>query len=191
MENRNLLVLDLDETLIFATEEPLARAADFTAFQYHIYRRPYLDQFLAVCAQHYELGVWSSATDGYVEQIAKNIIPNSIALHFVWGRSKATLRRVITDERGFLDPHDHLSYRKPLVKLKRFGWPLARILIVDDTPNKSRQNYGNAIYPRPWEGTEDDNELLLLSRYLPTLADCVNVRSVEKRSWRSKAEMLA
>ena len=187
---RNLLLLDLDETLIHARETPLERPADFLAFQYHIYRRPHLEHFLETCADHYELAVWSSASDQYVEAVVREIVPPSIRLKFVWGRSRASLKRVITDQDGFFDPQDHLSYRKPLAKLKRLGWPLERILIVDDTPSKSRQNYGNAIYPKAWEGEPDDEELKLLSHYLPKLADCANVRSVEKRNWRSEARRM-
>ncbi|MEZ4339254.1 MAG: NIF family HAD-type phosphatase [Sandaracinaceae bacterium] len=42
-----LLVLDLDETLVFATERPLSdREAHFRRFGYHVYRRPGLDAFL-------------------------------------------------------------------------------------------------------------------------------------------------
>lgn len=185
-QGKALLVLDLDETLIYGCEEPLDREADFMACHFHIYRRPHLDTFLSICAQHFELAVWSSASDGYVDAVVREIFPATIPLHFVWGRSKATLKRVMTDQDGFWDPQDHLSYRKPLAKLKKLGWPLERILILDDTPSKSRQNYGNAIYPKAWEGEGDDEDLLLLSYYLPTLAGKPNVRTLEKRNWRSE-----
>ncbi|MDQ4120460.1 MAG: hypothetical protein M3209_03335 [Acidobacteriota bacterium] len=39
---KKLLVLDLDETLIYATEEELERKADFRAGQYLVYKRPFL-----------------------------------------------------------------------------------------------------------------------------------------------------
>ena len=83
-----------------------------------------------------------------------------------------------------LDPWDHLHYLKPLTKVRKAGWPLQRVLIVDDTPEKCLRNYGNAIYPRPFEGAEDDSELSLLGRYLATLKDETNVRTIEKRRWR-------
>ncbi len=41
-----LLILDLDETLIHATENELNFSADFRFDRYFIYKRPYLDQFL-------------------------------------------------------------------------------------------------------------------------------------------------
>jgi len=187
---RKLLVVDLDETLVFVSEHPIGRAADFRAFQYHVYRRPHLDAFLRKVAEHFALAVWSSASDRYVDHVVANIWPEDIPLEFVWGRSRATLRRVITDEHFSGDPSNHLNYRKPLAKLKRIGWQLEHVIIVDDTPSKSAQNYGNAVYPREWDGREEDEELLLLARYLPTLATVPNVRRVEKRNWRAKAQEL-
>ncbi|WP_034160609.1 NIF family HAD-type phosphatase [Sphingomonas sp. ERG5] len=179
-----LLILDLDETLIYATEKPLDRPADFSVYGYHVYRRPHLDAFLAECARHFDLAVWSSASDDYVRAVVDRIFPDPAALHFVWGRSKATLRRVSPYDDGYmLDPWDHLHYVKPLAKVKK-RWPLQRVLILDDTPQKCVRNYGNAIYPRVFEGAEDDTELSLLARYLPTLKDEANVRTIEKRRWR-------
>jgi RNA polymerase II subunit A small phosphatase-like protein len=76
---------------------------------------------------------------------------------------------------------------KPLTKVRRAGWKLERVLIVDDTPEKCIRNYGNAVYPRPWTGAEDDIELQLLTSYLATIKDEPNVRRIEKRRWREKA----
>jgi hypothetical protein len=49
--DRNLLVLDLDETLIYACDDPrrLAKLGepDFCAAGYPVFKRPHLDYFLA------------------------------------------------------------------------------------------------------------------------------------------------
>ena len=184
--DRILLVLDLDETLIHASDTSLDRPADFTVFGYHVYRRPHLDAFLAAVGESYDLAVWSSASDDYVELIVREIF-GADPLHFVWGRSRATLPRIITSDDYLYWPTDHRHYVKPLAKAKKLGWPLERILIVDDTPEKCVRNYGNAIYAHPFEGDLADDELPLLAAYLETLKDCPNVRKVEKRRWRSAA----
>jgi RNA polymerase II subunit A small phosphatase-like protein len=184
-DRRILLILDLDETLICATEVPLDRPSDFVVFDYHVYCRPWLAEFLATCALHFDLAVWSSASDAYVEAVVQQIFPDRAALQFVWGRSRATLRRAAADEHGFLlDPWDHEHYLKPLAKVKRAGWRLERVLIVDDTPAKCIRNYGNAVYARPYEGAQDDIELKLLAKYLAGLKSVANVRTIEKRRWR-------
>jgi carboxy-terminal domain RNA polymerase II polypeptide A small phosphatase len=184
--DRILLILDLDETLIYATETPLDRPADFEVYDYHVYRRPFLDEFLAECANHFDIAVWSSASDLYVQAVVKRIFPDPSKLRFVWARSRATLRRSISvgEDPMFYDPWDHRHYLKPLAKVRRAGWSLDRVLIVDDTPEKCVRNYGNAIYPRPYGGSLEDGELKLLGAYLATLKDEANVRRIEKRRWR-------
>lgn len=186
---RHLLVLDLDETLIHASELPLHRAADYIVYGYHVYRRPHLDAFLASCFEHYAVGIWSSASDEYVEAVAKLIVSEPDKLEFVWGHSKASFSRVRRDDgNSFFDPWNHRHYLKPLAKLKRFGWSLDQMLIVDDTPEKCARNYGNAIYPREYDGRDDDDELRLLARYLETLKDAPSLRRLEKRYWRAQIQ---
>ena len=187
MSERLLLILDLDETLVHARTSALERPADFRLFGYHIYRRPYLSEFLQKCSELFELAVWSSASDDYVREVVQQIFPEPEILRFVWGRSRATLRRNFNPDyaHASYDP-DHLYYLKQLKKVKKLGWDLEKMLIVDDSPEKCRKNYGNAIYPLPFEGDENDNELELLIAYLRTLADLQNVRAVEKRRWRQE-----
>ncbi|MFP2907054.1 NIF family HAD-type phosphatase [Pyxidicoccus sp. 3LFB2] len=183
-----LLILDLDETLLHAREAPLERAADFHLFGYSVYLRPHLERFLTECAARFRLAVWSSASDDYVAEVVRRSFPPALRPEFVWGRSRCTFsvdsRRVQED--GYLDPASHYNYAKKLHKLKRKGYRLERVLVVDDTPAKCADNYGNAIYVREFEGSEHDDELLLLGRYLATLADAANVRTLEKRHWRTQ-----
>ena len=184
-----LLILDVDETLVFATEQRLAREANFKVFDYFVYKRPGLDEFLAEVDQGFYLAVWSSADDEYVEEIVKNIIPEGIELAFVWGRSRCTYTRdTQIDEYGYYNDniYSHYRYIKPLKKVKKQGFTLEKTLIVDDTPFKSKNNYGNAIYPKEYRGEAEDNELKLLSKYLKTLINVENVRIIEKRGWKSQ-----
>lgn len=184
--NKTLLILDLDETLIHATAQELGRKSDFIIFDYHVYKRPFLDEFLHQVSQEFLIAVWSSASDDYVEEVVKNIFPSDMKLEFVWGRSRATFRRRLrTDNLGYFadNPDSHYHYTKPLKKLKKKGYNLDRILIVDDTPHKCMHNYGNAIYPAEYLGAENDEELKHLSIYLSSLKDIENVRNIEKRGW--------
>ena len=75
---------------------------------------------------------------------------------------------------------------KPLKKVKRKGFDLDRILIIDDSPHKSKLNYGNAIYPKPYKGESADTELVKLIDYLESIKDEPNFRTIEKRYWRRK-----
>ena len=70
--------------------------------------------------------------------------------------------------------------------MRRLGYDAKRVLIVDDTPEKVRNCYGNAIYPNPFLGSPDDKELIILAGYLHSLHDAENVRSIEKRQWQHR-----
>jgi RNA polymerase II subunit A small phosphatase-like protein len=187
-----LLILDLDETLIHATDKALGRVPDFQVYYYDIYKRPYLDEFLKTVSQHFKLAVWSSADDEYVGKIVKEIFPDDINLEFVWGRSRCT-RQTLYDEYGF--PYYSTSgfldfeYTKQLKKLKKKGFDLKKVLIVDDTPKKVANSYGNAIYIKEYNGEEGDIELKFLAQYLLTLKTEENVRTIEKRYWRQQYQI--
>jgi len=184
-----LLILDLDETLIHASATTVRKEADFQVFHYFVYKRPGLAEFLTTCAQHFRLAIWSSASDDYVRAIVEQILPTGVALEFVWGRSRCTpFTTAQLDEYGYynLDGASSYEYAKRLKKVRRRGFLLSQTLIVDDTPAKVRQNYGNAIYIKPYLGSTEDEELSHLHTYLMALKDAENVRTIEKRHWRQK-----
>jgi RNA polymerase II subunit A small phosphatase-like protein len=171
-----LLILDLDETLIFATEQNLGKASDFQFDRYSVFKRPHLDRFLIEISRHFKVGIWSSADDAYVDEIVKNIKPESIELELIWGNSRCTVKRDFN--------LDSYYFEKRLDKLKKKGFALEQIIIVDDSPEKSRNNYGNAVYIKEFSGDPADEELIHLHDYLLTLKNVENVRAVEKRGWR-------
>jgi len=182
----------LDETLIHASKNLISENYDFKVFHYYVYKRPFLDDFIQICAEHFQLAVWSSASDDYVAEIVKNIIPDSIPLAFAWGRSRCTpIISPQIDEYGYynMDISSHYEYAKKLTKLRRKGFDLKRTLIVDDTPTKVANNYGNAIYAKEFRGEKDDTELEILLKYLLSLKDAHNVRTIEKRHWRGEVNI--
>jgi RNA polymerase II subunit A small phosphatase-like protein len=177
-QNDRLLVLDLDECLIYGTESPLQRVADFRVGPFHVYRRPHLCEFLEGVAARYELAIWSSGTSDYVGDIARAICPSGSQWQFVWARDRCIQRP---------DPETmEINYLKDLKKVARLGYALERILFVDDSPEKLSRNYGNAVYVKPFVGAADDAELPLLLSYLNSIRDTENFRSLEKRGWRSR-----
>lgn len=175
-ENNPLLILDLDETLIYGTGRALARPHDCRAGPFFIYKRPGLDQFLASVTARYRLAVWSSASCDYVAAITRSIFPAEIALEFQWSQERC-VRRYDAEWQDYY-------WIKDLKKVRRLGFDLNRVLIVDDTPEKVERNFGNAVYIRAFEGDQNDQELERLASYLILLADCDNFRTIEKRGWR-------
>lgn len=174
----NLLILDLDETLIHATEKKLEIREDFKFEKYFVYKRPFLDIFLEKVSCLYKIGIWSSGDDGYVDEIVKQIKPNTVNFEFIWGRSKCTPRRDFDS--------DVYYFEKRIDKLKNKGFNKTKILIVDDSPEKTKNNFGNAIYIQEFIGNVADVELLYLFEYLQSIRDVGNFRLLEKRGWRNK-----
>jgi TFIIF-interacting CTD phosphatase-like protein len=142
-----LLVLDLDETLIYTTETPLSRDPHWTFNEYSIYRRPYLDAFLAYCQANFDLGVWSSAGDEYVAFVAQKLFPDPSSLKFVWGGSRCIHRS------------SGITNIKDLRKLQRFKYLPHEILIVDDSAEKVSRQPKNLVLIPPYAGDPEDNEL--------------------------------
>lgn len=56
MSAKNLLVLDIDETLLYAADAPLSRPEDFRVGQYWVYCRPFLQQFLGSAFDWFNVG---------------------------------------------------------------------------------------------------------------------------------------
>jgi TFIIF-interacting CTD phosphatase-like protein len=172
-----LLILDLDETLIYATESKLSHEPDFIFHTFYVYKRPYLEHFLSTLVDHYDIAVWSSASSDYVNIIVNQFIAPIIPLQFAWSDERCTYKRNIE--------LDEYYYIKDLKKAKKKGYSIDSMLIVDNTREKVSRNYGNAIYPSDFVGDQDDSELKDLTTYLLGIKDHENLRRLEKRGWKS------
>jgi len=168
-----LLVLDIDETLIYASCSELSYPPDYRDTFYDYYKRPYVDDFLLRMSKSFRMAIWSSAGTSYIHRVAENVLP-PIEWEFIWGLNKNTIAYCY---------EEHGRYHvKDFKKLRKKGYNIERALMVDDTPRKCERNYGNAIYIPAYEGGSDD-VLPILADYLETLRDVPNVREIEKRGW--------
>jgi carboxy-terminal domain RNA polymerase II polypeptide A small phosphatase len=172
-----LLVLDLDETLIHATEVCNSRPPDHVVFQYGVYLRPGLGKFLEHVANVFRVAVWTSSSLDYAEQVCALIFAEPARLDFLWARDRCTVRHDWERQTS--------CYAKRLRKLRRYGYDLKRVLVVDDSPEKHTHNYGNLVRIAPFCGDPADVELAHLARYLSHLSTQPNVRCIEKRGWRT------
>jgi RNA polymerase II subunit A small phosphatase-like protein len=175
-ELTNLLILDIDETLLFASRSGLGRAPDFSAGEYHIYTRPHLERFIAFAMERFRVAVWSQSTSVYVRTIVENIFDDPARLVFAWGGERCTF---------VTNPAMRQYYWvKDLRKVRRLGYDLRRVIFIDDTARKLERSYGNLVRVQPFTGDAEDDELLHLIRYLDLLDREENIRVVEKRRWR-------
>ena len=175
-QNKKLLVLDLDETLIYSSESKLNREHDFIVSDYFVYKRPFLDDFLEYCRQNFCISIWTSADIFYAKRIIDLIFTEDDHFEFIWTRDKCT---------NYFDS-ELLEYIpvKNFKKIKNKGYDLNHVICLDDSPEKHIKNYGNLVRVKPYFGEDEDKELLFLIEYLKKLKIESNIRMVEKRGWR-------
>ncbi len=175
---RKLLILDLDETLIHATEEKSEREADFLVGQYFVYKRPFLDEFLEFCFENFDVAVWTTATKSYAGEILKTVLKEDQNLRFCRTRERCTFAFDAEEREHF--------FAKRMHKIRRRGYKLESVIVVDDSPNVWQNSYGNLVRAAKFEGGESDDELKVLPIYLDKLKSVKNIRSIEKRNWRNR-----
>jgi RNA polymerase II subunit A small phosphatase-like protein len=173
---RKLLILDLDETLIHGDMD--SSSWEFLASGIPVFSRPGAREFLERMELTFDLAVWTSASADYASEIVNHLFPHPPA--FLWCRERCVSRL----------NHETLQtdYIKDLKKVHRRGWDLGDVLVVDDSPEKLRRQYGNLVRVPPFLGQPDD-VLEKLGIYLLTLADAPNVREIEKRGWLEQMTM--
>jgi carboxy-terminal domain RNA polymerase II polypeptide A small phosphatase len=172
------LVLDLDETLVRTQVEPHPNGFDFRVAGpgYYVRKRPHLDEFITRCQSWCDIAVWSAGGTGYVVPTVDILFEQHTKPLFVWCYPRCT--------RKYDENREEYSL-KDLKKVKKRGFSLSRVLIVEDEARKVARNYGNLVVVREFLGDNDDTELLALADYLEQFKDCADVRKPEKRYWRN------
>ena len=175
---KKLLILDIDETLIHATETPLDREADFRVAQYYVYMRPHVQQFMEFCREHFHVAAWTTATPDYAALVLAHICSEDYPFEFVWCRDRCTFRGEGYD--------GNLRWLKDLKKVRKQGWSLDQVLMLEDQPANLLRHYGNVIRIDPFDGDPEDMELKRLMPFLLELKLAENIRTIEKRGWKSR-----
>ena len=178
LRERPLLILDLDETLLWATADEPDAPYDFHAFGYYVTKRPHLDIFLENAFSWFDVAVWTSSGEDYATAVVAEVFDDPSKLLFVYSSSRCT-------QRYDSDTAEHY-FLKDLKKVKRKGFPLNRILMIDDSPEKLRRQYGNHLCLRPFEGDQGDRELLDVLPFLKWIRTQDDFRKIEKRDWRRR-----
>ncbi|MCB0329607.1 MAG: HAD family hydrolase [Bdellovibrionales bacterium] len=174
-----LLILDMDETLVYATTREIPHLNVLTRFEeYTVYERPHLSEFIASVREQYRVAIWTAAGRDYAQAVIESVFQNpSQDLDFFWTSERCTTKWDY-DSGEFYN-------RKNLGKVRRSGEDLRQVLIVEDTPKNVADHYGNAIYISPFEGQENDRELLKLAAFLGQFRQegHEDFRRIEKRWW--------
>jgi RNA polymerase II subunit A small phosphatase-like protein len=161
MEGRITIVLDLDETLIYAREGPL-------------YARPGIDELLAFLKEHFEAVVWTAGVKAYAQAVVKNIDKTNAIQHCVYRHKKW-----FTGVAG---------YNKDLTLL---GRDMANTIIIENTPDCLRGNEGNGILVADYEGGElADDTLYCILALLKDLVELRKTNPVSALEYVSTSRFL-
>jgi len=180
-DQRRLLVLDMDQTLIHADEKPFEHAQTKTA-KYHLAVRPGLAEMLERLQPHWDFLIWSNSGLPYINEIVEAFWPKEIQL--VGILSQADCGMLVKD--GYGTPH----FKEISTLRARFPqYRKEHIVGIEDKPETFARNYGNVIRVAPFRGGAD-YELGELTDYLLSIADCPNLTKLEKRGWKAVVRKL-
>jgi len=169
------LVLDLDETLVHCTVEPIADAdmifpVTFNGIEYkvHVRTRPYLIDFLEAVSKKFEVVVFTASQRVYANELLKRIDPDG----------KYIKHRIFREACLLVEG----NYLKDLNVLNR---NLATSVLVDNSPHAFGYQVDNGIPIESWFDNPGDSELLKLEQFLETLHGVNDVRSVVRSKFQT------
>lgn len=165
-----LLILDLDNTLIFSykkekkyslikkefyiSNEDLTH--DFMCCdKYHTMKRPHLSEFLSYIQEHFNIAVWTAAGVDYAKEICQNIGLLDKLIFLKHDSNCEIVNHTISSS----------TYVKNLNKLKD-EFHLNKVLILDDNVKAACRNIDNLIKIEPFFGNPEDAELLRIISHL-------------------------
>jgi Dullard-like phosphatase family protein len=165
---KKCLVLDLDETLVHSSFKPI-NTADFiipveidnVVHRVYVMKRPFVDEFLAECAKHYEVVVFTASLAKYADPLLDQLDPNHYVAHRLF-RESCVLHGT--------------AYVKDLRKI---GRKLKDTIIIDNSPQSYIFQPRNAIPIGSWFDDKSDTQLRdLLPCLYTTLKNIKDVRKV-------------
>lgn len=176
-ENKPLMVLDLDHTLLDFSSKSLQREIGDSGAAANAMKRPHMDSFLTTAYQHYDLVVWSQTSWRWLET---KLIELGMLTHpgykFCFVLDKSSMFSIVSTKR---DGSSYQHQVKPLqlIWTKFPRWGPQNTVHLDDLSRNFALNSSSglkvsAYYRKKKKVTQGarDVELLGLGQYLALLA---------------------
>ena len=164
--SKKTLILDLDETLLHSTFDPVESDHQVpikigeVVHTVHVSLRPHVHEFLLHVSQMYEIVIFTASLSNYADPVI-----DLLDIH------KVVKYRLFRDSCF----HYQGNYIKDLNVL---GRPLKDTIIIDNMPNSYYFHVNNAIPISSWFFDKSDSELMAL---IPFLEELYNEHDVTKR----------
>ena len=158
-----LAVFDLDETLVHATEAPLPHPHSFKVGPYFVYVRPFASELIRTSASWFDVAVWSSSSEQYVEAVTAELFGTPYPVKFSWSVSKC-VQKVDPRRNGYV-------YVKDLRKVMKYGYAVDEIIMIDDSPEKLQRQPARHLCLSAFTGDPSDKELLIVMERLKSMAE--------------------
>ena len=169
LDNKKTLVLDLDETLIHSAFEPFIPKDDMKLnirikeqeYLIHVLKRPFLDHFLKIVSQKYEIIIFTASISDYANPLLDKLDP---------------LKRI--SYRLFREHCTKTNNGLFIKDLNKLGRQLKDVIIIDNNPISYILNKMNGLPILTWHSIQSDNELMKLIPLLLYLTNIDDVRLI-------------
>lgn len=170
---KKLLVLDLDECLLYASKRPFD-GWQLMVKDLYVTIRPGVEAMLDKLAPSYQFIVWSNTDPSYVYAKLEAFWPERHPILDVY----SSLQCKMKVEGGYGIP-----FYKDLKRIVKDHpqFPLTQIIALDDKPAVYKDYYGNFLLAHEFLGDPNDRHLDRVARFLVHIAPEPNVRKIEKR----------
>ena len=176
---KKTLILDLDETLIHSSYKPFnikndiiikmkaSKALDDDKhYLIHVLKRPYVDIFLSIVCDIFEVVIFTASMQEYANPIMDEI-----------DAEKKIKYRLYRDHCIKIDKDKYIK------NLNLLGRDLKNVIIIDNNPTSYILNVSNGLPISSWESCQSDNELIKLIPLLQFLSknNVADVRPIIQR----------
>ena len=163
---KKTLILDLDETLVHSSFNPVANAdivlpveIENKRCQVYVLKRPGVDEFLYRMTRYYEVVIFTASLPKYADPLIDLL-----------DKHKYRFLKLFRE-------HCTVGDNSFIKDLSRVGRESANMIIIDNSPNSYRLQPQNALPITSWYDNKDDRELLALTPILEKLSRVSDVRT--------------
>ena len=177
--NKKLLILDLDETLVHSSFKPLGIDHDnkiikpdiflkilFDNKYYNLYvlTRPYINEFLKEMSKLFIIYIFTASIKEYANPLLNEIDKNNII-----------------SRRLFRDSCTITKDGKYIKNLNNLNFNLKDVILLDNNPISYSYNKANGIPIKSWHNDKNDKELIKIGNFLTFISSVNDVRNYIQR----------